>query len=1118
MFYRIWWLTTVVLCATLVVACTNSSPSQVETPLLDDIPTVVPTPIPTAVPPTPSPTVEVISAEIIEAAVSAATQDAVDTIIIGSRETTEQEILGELMTQLLRANGYDVADRSGYGSTQLVREALETGEINLYAEYNGTALSLHHGIPLEALPNDPVRTYELAKTMDSTSGFAWLKMADYSSSYTMLVRDAVATQGIETLDDLSELLATTDADLKVCVDSDFFALRETGLRAMMAEYNLEIPEENIIITSADGAYEDLRSGACDVAQGNSTDARIGAWGFTSLVDSQQFFPSYNPSPVLNAELLERHPELVDLLNSLFKSISAPTIRNLNMQVDLGPDGEFDTGDERAAAEVAQNYLLGAGLLGDAPQLTLGTINTLESDILIGITQQVLEAEGFKVEIARFDDSQDARDALLDGNVDLVWESTTRVLSEFHNLPLSAVPHNGFLSYEIARSLDERYAALTWLKPLNLDDRLTAVMRRDAAAGPFTYLDDIYSEFETGNSAELRLCAEPDVAASFADSGQASYGLQTDNVEVVIADAETLYTNLNEGLCDVLLGQSLDPRIPANGLRRVPDPSERFPATANAPIVRTILTEQFPDIGTLLEDAMSLLDTDEMATLMSRVAYGPDGEMGSGDEFGLNAVVANFLEESSQFRALPTITIGAQPNAVHLALAEVSADVLREAGFNVIERYNLRNTEVAYSELTSDLIDVYWAYAGDTLEQIHIVDQAPADAAAAYELAKLRDEELGLLWLDSAEFDNAYTVLATRDSLPSDVVTLTDLAQFFSQNSELTVCVNGDPASNESVATSMAEHYQFSLAPDQLVFSEGMDPVVDMLDGACDVTIGARSSGHIEAAGVRALGDDLGYFSARPAAPIVTTSLAEHYPEAVGLLNAISAEIDVEAVRQMVYRTEIGPDGVVGSRDEESISTVVNTFNCETGLTEIGCSLSNSFGMSGFQGALQQIVNSCDSVDLNGSFEEDRVWRIPITRSSARYSTAQAHSGEQSMQIGAQEGGRLESHSIAQTTLTIPNDVVSADLSFWYYPISLDQLGGDSASLYVFDETLSIARDIIPFPIEQGEAWSQVTFDLSGYRGDTVILHILVVNDGDGIPSTVYVDDLQFQLCSDQEAQ
>ena len=101
-------------------------------------------------------------------------------IVVGSKDFTEQLILGSMVVQLLEANGYEVDDQTGLGGTTVNREALEAGEIDVYWEYTGTALVNFLGV--EEVITDPDQAYQMSLDADAANGVAWLVPADFNNT------------------------------------------------------------------------------------------------------------------------------------------------------------------------------------------------------------------------------------------------------------------------------------------------------------------------------------------------------------------------------------------------------------------------------------------------------------------------------------------------------------------------------------------------------------------------------------------------------------------------------------------------------------------------------------------------------------------------------------------------------------------------------------------------------------------------------------------------------------------------------------------------------------------------------------------------------------------------
>ena len=271
-----------------------------------------------------------------------------DPIKVGSKEFTEQLLLGEMSIQVLESHGYEVEDKTEMAGTAIVRQALEEGEIDVYWEYTGTAWFTHFG-KSEVL--DPAAMETQVREIDAGNGITWLDPAGFNNTYTLMIqKQDEATIGST----LSELAAyvQTNPDTVVCINEEF-AVRPDGLPALAEAYGFAF--DNVQQMATGLTYAALAEGDCDVSMGFATDGRIARLELMNLEDDQNFFPAYFPAPNVRAEVLEAAPEVADHLNCLAASLSTETMTELNARVDS--DGE-------SVRDVAADHLAGTNCLGD----------------------------------------------------------------------------------------------------------------------------------------------------------------------------------------------------------------------------------------------------------------------------------------------------------------------------------------------------------------------------------------------------------------------------------------------------------------------------------------------------------------------------------------------------------------------------------------------------------------------------------------------------------------------------------------------------------------------------------------------------------------------------------
>lgn len=288
-------------------------------------------------------------------------------IVVGSKDTPEQLLLGQLLMLLLQDIGYDVVDSRGLGDSLTTREALRSGEIDLYMELTGTALSVYHNLPDSALPSSQAQAFSLAQRLDEARNLIWLQPGAFNETQTLVVNPSRLDAELATMDDLALYMNENGAPLSLCVDTEFFENEQNGLSELEELYEFNFNADSILVMSADETLAALRDERCDVAQALNTDGRIAAWGLTALTDPEGFFPAYTPAPVIRQEVLEMNPGLEAYLGQLGEYLDDASIRQLNALVEYGEDGAPDSGDEQPLDEVARDFLCTNSLITNCPE-------------------------------------------------------------------------------------------------------------------------------------------------------------------------------------------------------------------------------------------------------------------------------------------------------------------------------------------------------------------------------------------------------------------------------------------------------------------------------------------------------------------------------------------------------------------------------------------------------------------------------------------------------------------------------------------------------------------------------------------------------------------------------
>ncbi len=274
-------------------------------------------------------------------------------ITIGSKEFTEQLILGNMMKVLLEDNGFKVDDRIGLSGTMINHRALINDEIDVYMEYTGTAYIVI--LEKKEVVHDPQEVYEIVKKEYKEKwNLVWLDRARFDNTNALLMKKERAVElGIKTISDLASIVKTDPNQLSFATNAEFFS-RPDGLREMEKHYNFRFPDNNIKKMGIGITYLALNEDSVDVALGFSTDGNIRKFDLMILEDDKKFFPIYNPAPVIRSEVIEMYPTVENILNQIGPRLTTTEMIEMNYGVDI--DGE---NPER----VARQWLEDEGLLG-----------------------------------------------------------------------------------------------------------------------------------------------------------------------------------------------------------------------------------------------------------------------------------------------------------------------------------------------------------------------------------------------------------------------------------------------------------------------------------------------------------------------------------------------------------------------------------------------------------------------------------------------------------------------------------------------------------------------------------------------------------------------------------
>ncbi|MFV0466203.1 MAG: glycine betaine ABC transporter substrate-binding protein [Lachnospiraceae bacterium] len=267
-----------------------------------------------------------------------------DVVQITHKDYTEQRITGELMSVYLESKGFEteVSELSG---TMLCYTALKQGDVDVYAEFTGTA----YGAILDQTEILSVQeTYDYVKEqMEEKDGITWLEPLGWNNTYVLSVRQETVDE--YNLTDISSLISVAPELVMGCDDE--FLNRADGLSGLKEHYEgLEFANE--IPMDQGLTYAALSEGELDINASYSTDGRIAKYNLVNLIDDKNFFPPYYVTPIIRMDYADDNPEVVEALTELGSHWTDEDMQRYNLMVDEGED----------ARTVATLMLQDAGLI------------------------------------------------------------------------------------------------------------------------------------------------------------------------------------------------------------------------------------------------------------------------------------------------------------------------------------------------------------------------------------------------------------------------------------------------------------------------------------------------------------------------------------------------------------------------------------------------------------------------------------------------------------------------------------------------------------------------------------------------------------------------------------
>ena len=278
-------------------------------------------------------------------------------VVVSSKIDTEGGLLGNIISQVLQANNVPVTEKIQLGPTQVVRDAIKAGQIDIYPEYTGNGAFFYNKAD-DPLWNDAAKAYDAVKKLDyDAEKIVWLAPAPANNTWAVALRKDVAEQNkLVTFSDFGKWVAG-GGQVKLAASAEFVS-SPAALPKFQSVYGFTLKPEQLVTLSGGDTAATIAAAAnqtdgVNAAMVYGTDGGIAPAGLVVLQDDKGVQPVYQPAPIIREAVLNQYPQIKDLLAPVFAKLDLTTLQTLN--------GRIQVGGENAKA-VATDWLKSNGSL------------------------------------------------------------------------------------------------------------------------------------------------------------------------------------------------------------------------------------------------------------------------------------------------------------------------------------------------------------------------------------------------------------------------------------------------------------------------------------------------------------------------------------------------------------------------------------------------------------------------------------------------------------------------------------------------------------------------------------------------------------------------------------
>lgn len=299
------------------------------------------------------PTIAIAAAALFGLGTAAGAQS----ITVSSKIDTEGGLLGNIIVMALKDAGLPITERLQLGGTPIMRDAIISGQIDIYPEYTANGAFFFNEADSDVW-KDADKGYARVAELDlDQNDIVWLQPSPANNTWAIALRQDVAEQNsLASMSDLGEWISQ-GGDIKLAASSEFVT-SAAALPAFQSTYGFKMAPDQLVQLSGGDTAATIAAAAQQTSGVNAamvygTDGGIAPAGLVVMEDDKGVQPVYQPAPIIRAEVLEANPQIRDVLAPIFEGLDLETLQELNGRIQIG--GE-------PAEAVARDYLSGAGFL------------------------------------------------------------------------------------------------------------------------------------------------------------------------------------------------------------------------------------------------------------------------------------------------------------------------------------------------------------------------------------------------------------------------------------------------------------------------------------------------------------------------------------------------------------------------------------------------------------------------------------------------------------------------------------------------------------------------------------------------------------------------------------